>query len=222
MLKRFAILLAGVLLATGATAAESGAAKADWEAGKNYFLVDPPQPTATGDKVEVLEVFSYACVHCAHFQPYAEKLRAALPAYAEFDYMPAVFTPQWEPFARAFYTAQSLGVLKETHQALFDAIHRDHLPMRSIEDLATFYAKHGVDRAKFLAASGSFEVESKLARARDIVRADGIDGTPSIVVNGKYRATGASAGGYEQLIELVKWLVEKEHAGTAGSAAKAG
>ncbi len=222
MLKRFAILLAGVLLATGATAAESGAAKADWEAGKNYFLVDPPQPTATGDKVEVLEVFSYACVHCAHFQPYAEKLRAALPAYAEFDYMPAVFTPQWEPFARAFYTAQSLGVLKETHQALFDAIHRDHLPMRSIEDLATFYAKHGVDRAKFLAASGSFEVESKLARARDIVRADGIDGTPSIVVNGKYRATGASAGGYEQLIELVKWLVEKEHAAKAGSAAKAG
>jgi thiol:disulfide interchange protein DsbA len=222
MLKRFAILLAGVLLATGATAAESGAAKADWEAGKNYFLVDPPQPTATGDKVEVLEVFSYACVHCAHFQPYAEQLRAALPAYAEFDYMPAVFTPQWEPFARAFYTAQSLGVLKETHQALFDAIHRDHLPMRSIEDLATFYAKHGVDRAKFLAASGSFEVESKLARARDIVRADGIDGTPSIVVNGKYRATGASAGGYEQLIELVKWLVEKEHAGKAGSAAKAG
>jgi thiol:disulfide interchange protein DsbA len=222
MLKRFAILLAGVLLATGATAAESGAAKADWEAGKNYFLVDPPQPTATGDKVEVLEVFSYACVHCAHFQPYAEKLRAALPAYAEFDYMPAVFTPQWEPFARAFYTAQSLGVLKETHQALFDAIHRDHLPMRSIEDLATFYAKHGVDRAKFLAASGSFEVERKLARARDIVRADGIDGTPSIVVNGKYRATGASAGGYEQLIELVKWLVEKEHAAKAGSAAKAG
>lgn len=222
MLKRFAILLAGVLLATGATAAESGATRSDWEAGKNYFLVDPPQPTATGEKVEVLEVFSYACVHCAHFQPYAEQLRAALPAYAEFDYMPAVFTPQWEPFARAFYTAQSLGVLKETHQALFDAIHRDHLPMRSIEDLATFYAKHGVDRAKFLAASGSFEVESKLARARDIVRADGIDGTPSIVVNGKYRATGASAGGYEQLIDLVKWLVEKEHAGTAGSAAKAG
>jgi thiol:disulfide interchange protein DsbA len=94
--------------------------------------------------------------------------------------------------------------------------------MRSIEDLATFYAQHGVDRAKFLAASGSFEVESKLARARDIVRADGIDGTPSIVVNGKYRATGASAGGYEQLIELVKWLVEKEHAAKAGSAAKAG
>jgi thiol:disulfide interchange protein DsbA len=220
MLKRFAILLAGVLLATGATAAESGAAKADWEAGKNYFLVDPPQPTATGDKVEVLEVFSYACVHCAHFQPYAEKLRAALPAYAEFDYMPAVFTPQWEPFARAFYTAQSLGVLKETHQALFDAIHRDHLPMRSIEDLATFYAKLGVARTKFLAASNSFEVESKLQRAAQMVKAYNVDGTPTIIVNGKYRVTGASAGGYPQLIELVDWLVKKEIDAKSKPAAK--
>ena len=105
--------------------------------------------------------------------------------------MPAVFKPSWEPFARAYYTAESLGVLDKTHQALFDALHRDHLPMRTIDDLATFYAQHGVDKAKFLAASNSFEVESKLARARDIVMADGVDGTPSIVVNGKYRVTGA-------------------------------
>jgi len=93
---------------------------------------------------------------------------------------------------------------------LFDALHRDHLPMRTIEDLASFYAQHGVDKAKFLTASGSFEVESKLTRSQQIVKADGVDGTPSIVVGGKYRATGQSAGGYEQLIALVDWLVKKE------------
>ena len=125
--------------------------------------------------------------------------------------MPAIFSAQWEPYARAFYTAQSLGVLDQTHQALFDALHRDHLPMRTIDDLATFYAQHGVDRTRFLAESASFEVESKLTRAREIVTADGVDGTPTIVVNGKYRVTGASAGGYPQLIELVDWLVKKEH-----------
>ena len=126
--------------------------------------------------------------------------------------MPAIFNPQWEPYARAYYTAQSLGVLGKTHQALFDALHRDRTPLRTIDDLSSFYASHGVDRAKFLAASGSFEVESKLSRSMEIVKNDGIDGTPSIVVNGKYRVTGASAGGYPQVIELVKWLVEKEHA----------
>jgi thiol:disulfide interchange protein DsbA len=216
MLKRLGILFAGVLLVSIASAADTPApAKADWEAGKNYFVIDPPQPTASGSQVEVLEVFSYACPHCAHFQPYAEQLKQALPSYASFGYMPAVFNPQWEPYARAFYAAQSLGVLDATHQALFDALHRDHLPLRTIDELASFYAQHGVETAKFLATASSFEVESKLARARDIVKADGVDGTPTLVVNGKYRVTGVSAGGYPQLIELVGWLVQKEHPASA-------
>lgn len=212
MLKRLGLLVAGLLLVSTCGAAEPAAATATaWEAGKHYFPIDPPQQTASGDKIEVLEVFSYACPHCAHFQPYAEQIKQSLPDYATFAYMPAVFQPAWEPFARAFYTAQSLGVLDQTHQALFDALHRDHQPLRTIEDLAGFYAEHGVDRAKFLATAGSFEIESKLSRAAEIVKASGVDGTPSIIVNGKYRVTAASAGGYPQEIELVDWLVKKEH-----------
>lgn len=216
MLKHLGVLLAGLLAVSVSSAAETpAAAPAPWEAGKNYFVIDPPQPTASGSKIEVLEVFSYACPHCAHFQPYAQQLKQSLPAYASFQYMPAVFQPAWEPFARAFYAAQSLGVLDKTHQALFDALYTEQQPLRSLDDLAGFYAAHGVDKAKFLSAANSFEVESKLTRAREIVMKDGIDGTPSIVVNGKYRATGASAGGYPQLIELVGWLVKKEHAATS-------
>lgn len=220
MLKRLGLLLAGLLLASTAVAADTKPAAPQWEAGKNYFVIDPPQPTASGDKIEVLEVFSYACPHCAHFQPYAERIKAALPSYAAFDYMPAVFNAQWEPFARAFYTAQSLGVLAKTHQALFDALHTEHVPLRSIDDLAGFYAQHGVDRAKFLATSASFEIESKLSRSIQMVKDYGIDGTPSIVVNGKYRVTGASAGGFDQLIDLVQYLVKKEHDAAAGPQAK--
>jgi thiol:disulfide interchange protein DsbA len=221
MLKRLGFLLAGLLAVTACSAADKDAAPAKtWEAGTHYFVIDPPQATATGNKIEVLEVFSYACPHCAHFQPYADQIKQALPAYAQFTYMPAIFNAQWEPYARAFYTAQSLGVLDQTHQALFDALHRDHVPLRTIEDLAGFYAQHGVDRAKFLAASGSFEVESKLARAQEIVRNAGVDGTPSVIVNGKYRVTGSSAGGFPQLIELVEFLVKKEHAAATPAAKK--
>ena len=214
MLKRFGILLAGLFAMAPAFAADPApapaASAAKWEEGKSYFLVDPPQQTATGDKVEVLEVFSYACPHCAHFQPFADQLKASLPAGAVFTYMPAVFNATWEPYARAYYTAESLGVVADTHQALFDALHRDHMPMRTIDDLSAFYAQHGVDKAKFIAASNSFEVESKLQRSSQLVKAYNVDGTPSVIVNGKYRVTGASAGGYPQLIELVDWLVQKE------------
>ncbi len=187
-------------------AATPGAA----EAGKNYFIIDPPQPTASGDKVEVLEVFNYACIHCAHFQPYADQLKTSLPAGAQFGYMPAIFNAQWEAYARAFYTAQSLGVLDKTHQAVFDAVHRDKRAMRSFDDIAAFYGTHGVDVAKFKATASSFEIESKLARSRDLVPKLGVDGTPTLIVNGKYRLTGASAGGYPQLIALVETLVRKE------------
>jgi len=225
MLKRLALAFALLLAAGALPAFAQGQAAQDHaghdhaapaatpgaaEAGKNYFPIDPPQPTASGDKIEVLEVFSYACIHCAHFQPYADELKSKLPAGAAFAYMPAIFNAQWEAYARAFYTAQSLGVLDKTHQAVFDAVHRDKRPMRSFDDIAAFYGEHGVDVAKFKAASTSFEVESKLARAKEMVGKYGVDGTPTIIVNGKYRITGASAGGYPQLLALVETLVRKE------------
>ena len=225
MFQRLTLVCATVLLACAfnaraaeehvhdaAPASTPGAA----EAGKNYFIIDPPQPTASGDKIEVLEVFNYACVHCAHFQPYADEIKAKLPASAQFSYMPAIFNEQWEAYARAFYSAQALGVQEKTHQAVFDAVHRDKRAMRSFDDIAAFYAEQGVDTAKFKAASTSFEVESKLTRSRDMVPKFGVDGTPTLIVNGKYRMTGASAGGYPQLVALVDTLVKKEqHAKSA-------
>lgn len=220
MLNPLPKLLVGALLAftVNACAQEHSAATADAApaveaiAGKSYFPIDPPQPTASGDKVEVLEVFNYACIHCAHFQPYADELKSKLPAYAEYSYMPAIFNEVWEAFARAFYTAQSTGLFDKTHQALFDAIHRDHKQFRSFDEIAAFYGEHGADVEKFKQTSTSFEIESKLARSRELVPKYGVDGTPTLIINGKYRVTGASAGGYPQLVALVLKLVEMEHA----------
>ena len=217
MLKQISIALFGLIAAATSHAATPAApvSPMKWQEGTRYFLVEPPQPTASGSKVEVLEVFSYACIHCAHFQPTADTIKKELPSYASFSYMPAIFTPQWEPYARAFYTAQSLGVLDKSHQALFDALHTQHKPLSDINALAAVYADYGIDPAKFISASTSFEVESKMARSVAMVPKYGIDGTPSIIVNGKYRLNRGSAGSDEQVVELVKYLVEKAHKETA-------
>lgn len=217
MFKRLPLIFIGAVLALTFNACaqektDAAAAPVAAEVGKNYFLVEPRQPTASGEKVEVLEVFSYACVHCAHFQPYADEIKSKLPAYAQFDYMPAIFNEAWEAYARAFYTAQSMGLLAKTHQAFFDAVHRDHKQFRSFDDMAAFYGEQGVDVAKFKQVASSFEVESKLARSRDLVPKFGVDGTPTVIIDGKYRLTGASAGGYPQLVALVDLLVKKAHA----------
>ena len=221
MLRYLMFLVAG-LIATNACSADDAAnvAPRQWQVGQDYFLVEPPQ-AVSGDKIEVTEVFSYACPHCAHFQPYAEDLKSKLPANAHFDLLPAVFNAQWEPFARGFYAAKSLGLIDKTHQALFDAIHRDHQPLHTIEDLANlFYANYGANPGNFLSTASSFVVEADLARGNDLVRTYHIDGTPSLIINGKYRVTGISDRGigFPEMVQITLELVKQEAA--AGKAHK--
>lgn len=208
MFARSLILATGLLFAAAATAADAP----KWEAGKHYAVIDSPVPTSTGDKVEVLEVFSYACPHCAHFQPYADKLKANLPKNAEFALLPADFQPRWVTFARGFYAAKSMGLLDKTHQAMFDAIYRDNLPMATLEQIADFYAEHGADKQGFLSTAQSFVVEGQLEQIRSKEAAYGVDSTPTLIVNGKYRiSANAEAGvGFEQMVEIANDLAEQE------------
>ena len=224
MSKRLPVLLFMLfgLLAASACSADNAAAPAaaqqrKWEAGADYALITPPVPTSTGDKVEVAEVFSYACPHCAHFQPYADELKSKLPANAQFVLVPAVFNPSWEPFARAYYTALTLGLVDKTHQALFDAVHRDHLPLTSLDALASWYAGYGdTTAAQFLSTANSFVIDAKLAHAADLVRSYGVEGTPTLVVNGKYRISASSQRGigFAEMVQIALFLANQEAAKT--------
>jgi len=222
-------LLLGSLLLGSAPAAYGAAA---WVQGSNYFLIEPAQPPAfASGKIEVTEVFSYACPACNRFYPVVDRLRAALPVNAELDFIAAAFRADedWPMFQRAYYTAQLLDIDKRTHDAMFDAVwktgelavfdlrtQRIKVPAPSIEDAARFYARvAGVKPETFVATAGSFGVDVKMRQADQLIRAEQVDETPTIVVNGKYRITLASAGGDEQLIELVKWLVAQESASRA-------
>jgi len=197
-----------------------------WTEGVNYFLIQPPHPTSVPPgKVEVTEIFSYACPACNLFVPTMHKLKASLPPNAVFDFLPASFNPSedWPMFQLAYITAQTLGVADQTHDAMFSAVWqtgelavmdpsnrvKSHLP--TIEDAAKFYKAHaGVPVDKFLATAKSFSVDVKVRTAEGLIQAYRIDRTPTIVVNGKYRAHVESAGGDDKLVELVKWLVAKE------------
>ncbi len=208
MLVRSLILSAGILFASFAAAADAP----KWEAGKHYAVIDPPAPTGTGSKVEVLEVFSYACPHCGHFQPQADQLKAGLPKNAEFTLMPADFQPIWLVFARAFYAAKSMGVLDKTHQATFDALYRDHVPLRSLEQIADYYAGLGVDKQTFLSTAQSFVVEGQLEQIRGREMAYGVESTPTLIVNGKYRVSANTelGIGFDQMVEITQYLVAQE------------
>jgi thiol:disulfide interchange protein DsbA len=157
-----------------------------------------------------------------------DKLKAALPANAELVYLPASFRPDedWPVFQRAYYTAQALGIADKTHQATFDAVwkedgtlhiadpttHRPIKPLPTIEIVAALYAKFGVKAEDVVATAKSFAINAKMKNADAQLKAYGVDSTPSLIVNGKYRLTVVSAGGIDKVIPLVKFLIEKDSA----------
>jgi protein dithiol oxidoreductase (disulfide-forming) len=207
----------------------------NWVEGKNYFRVTPPQPTSVpAGKVEVMEVFSYGCPACNAFQPIIKQLKAALPPNAQMVYLPASFIPSedWPMFQRAYFTAQALGIADKTHDAMFNAVwvtgelaaidpqtHRIKSTIPTIEDAAKFYERTaGVKADKFLATAKSFGVDAKMRMADAEIGSADVTGTPTIIVNGKYRLQPQSAGGIDQMIQLVKYLVAQESG--AASAAK--
>lgn len=183
-----------------------------YQPGKHYFLIEPAQPTSTGKKVEVMEVFSYACIHCAHFQALVDKWKANKPEQAQMVYLPAAWNAPWEMVARAYYAAEAMGILDKTHQAFFNALHVERKPFNSMDDIAKWYAGYGVKAEDFLAMATSSAITLKINRSKQLIPRLGVEGTPTIIVNGKYRVTGESAAGYENVFDVVNFLVAKEAA----------
>lgn len=208
MSDKLIVLLAGLALA--AAGVVQAADSPEWVEGKNYQVISPVVATHSDNKVEVVEVFSYACPHCAHFQPYAEKIKAELPKGAVYVNKPAVFSQQWEPYARGFLAAKAMGVAEQSHQALFDALHRDRKPIRTLDDLGKFYAQYGVSAGEFVSTAESFVITNQLQQDVAWEREAGVAGTPTIIIDGKYRLDAGTAGGNEQVVKLTEYLVSKE------------
>ncbi len=215
MFKRFArlhvlLLSSGLLLASACTA-QSGT-PAPYTDGKEYVtLPGPHQRYSNEGKVEVTEVFSYGCIHCAKFAPLAEKLRKQLPAGVQFKLMPASFSAEWLPFARAYYAAKQMGVVDRTHLLLFAAKFSDNYPINSMDDLADFYARQGVDRAEFMRIATSAETTAKMKSDLALIQKWQVDGTPALVINGKYRIANVQT--LDEMSAVATWLAKRELAG---------
>ncbi len=177
---------------------------------QEYLELNPPRPTQDPDKIEVIEFFWYGCPHCFRFDPYLEEWVKGKPAEVVFKRQPVIFGANWAPQARAYFTAEVLGVVDKIHKDFFNAMHVDKKPMASEEELTEFFAAHGIDRQDFKNAFRSFAVDMKMRQAEAIAADYGITGVPALVVNGKYAITGQTAKSYAKMIEVLKALVERE------------
>ncbi|VAW98399.1 Periplasmic thiol:disulfide interchange protein DsbA [hydrothermal vent metagenome] len=203
------VILFASLALLGASVSSSFAAR--YQEGEHYERVSPPQPTtAAPGQVEVVELFWYGCPHCYRLEPYAKRWLKKKPSNVKFVRMPGVFQPSWEIGARAYYTAEILGVADKVHGAMFEAIHELKSPMSSEAEILALFKQHGVEEKDFNRVFKSFAVETKLRRARDMGRRYGARGVPAIIVNGKFRTGVHEAGGNARVFQVVDYLVQQE------------
>ncbi|MBD9359978.1 thiol:disulfide interchange protein DsbA/DsbL [Methylomonas fluvii] len=175
-----------------------------------YEAITPAQPVQNPDKIEVIEFFWYGCPHCYSLEPSMVEWLKTKPANVEFIRQPAVFSDLWGKHAKAYFTAEALGVLDKVHADLFDAIQNKKQKLVSEDELAKFFADHGVKDEDFRSAFNSFLVDAKLRQAESTGPRYGISGVPALIVNGKYKVTAQSAKSQANMLTVVNQLITQE------------
>ena len=196
-------IFAGLLI----SAASFG--QALYQEGVQFTRLKQPMPVGTGAKIEVLEIFSYACQHCARLEPTMEAWRKAIPKNAKFTALPAIFQESWAAYARAYYAAEQLNILEKTHGPLFKALYEQKKQFNNVADMASWYAAYGVTAKQFTDAFTSPGMEAKLKRVMELTPRYEVAGTPTLIIDGKYSFDVTSAGGIEKVAALLNFLIEK-------------
>jgi len=185
-----------------------------FELGTHYERLTPTQPTSSGpNKIEVAEIFWYACPHCYTFDPYLESWKENLPADVSFVRIPAMWNELLQMHARIYYTEEALGKLDEMHADVFREIHVNRNSLNNPALIGELFAKHGVDAETFDKTFESFAVYTKLQRADELARRYRVASVPTVIVNGKYTTNATMAGSYPNLISVINELVDMERAG---------
>ncbi len=204
---------AGSLLLRDLSPLPAASAQASrFQQGVNYNPLVPAQPTSVSPgQVEAVEIFWYGCPHCFALDPSIESWRKSGKApYVQFVRVPAMWNDTLRTHARLFYTVEALGKLEELHPIIFREINVNGNQLNTSERIAAFMKSHGVSAEEYQKASTSFAVESKLRRADELNRRYRVQGVPMMVINGKYTADVGSAGGNQQLLQLVDELAARE------------
>ena len=219
--------------ATLATAEANAKAAADAAAkapppvlGTDYVEIPNGQPFEPADgRLEVAEIFGYVCPFCAAVQPTVSAMKAKFPPDVRMVYVPAAFGAMWDNYAKAFYTAEAMGLVDKTHDAMFRAIHIDKTlkgerGMDTPDEIAAFYAAYGADPKQFVSSMESFAVATKVNHARQFIMNAFTNGdqagTPTFIVNGKYRVKGKSI---DDMFRVLNQLIVAERNAKAATPA---
>jgi thiol:disulfide interchange protein DsbA len=199
------LVAAGLLLASAIGPAQAQSAL---QANREYVRLDPPQPVASGDRIEVIEFFYYGCPVCYELEPMLTRWSVEAPGDIVLRRVPALASASWENFARLYYALETLGEVTRLHWPIYEGFHFDDISLSEEPVMLEWVSRNGVDAQKFLDAYRSPAIQAKVTEAREMIRTYGVKGVPSIAVDGKFLTSARMAGGTRELMPVLDSLIE--------------
>jgi thiol:disulfide interchange protein DsbA len=195
-------------LLASAFALLAGTASAQIQLGREFQRIEPQRPVAADGRIEVIEFFYYGCPVCYETQPFLARWLGTAPEYVAIRRVPALSTEAWEPFAKLFYTLETLGQVGRLHWPVYDHFHFEDVKLNDEKIMIDWAARNGIDRQKFVETYGSSGVAAKVAQARELLKAYDVRGVPTFIVDGRFLTSARLAGGTQQVIQVVDHLVK--------------
>jgi thiol:disulfide interchange protein DsbA len=201
------------LAAAFALALPLAAAAQALQEGTNYQRLKNPQPVETGDKIEVLEFFSYGCPHCADLDPELQAWAKTLPSDVVFRRVSVGFGREsWDNLGKAYYTLEALGVEAKLAPEVFAAQHRGQVNLASPKVFFDWAAGKGQDRKKVEEMFNSFAIAGKMNRANQVAKNYQVQSVPLVIVDGKFVTASDKVGSHANLPSALNVLIAKARA----------
>ena len=204
---KHAYIIAWLVLCWLALAASAPPAAAQQVRRDIDYRVIPQQPVVSGDRIEVIDFFFYACPYCNELQRHLERWQQRKPADVVYRHVPVVRHDTWAPLAKTYYTLEAMGEVERLHNAVYHSYHVEELAMSQDKVITEWAEKHGLDREKFMAIYRSDETRQKVERARKMTIDYDIEGTPTIVVDGKYLTSTGMTSDVAGVIPVLDGLI---------------
>jgi thiol:disulfide interchange protein DsbA len=203
---------AGLMVAAAAGLLATGAGAQGLQEGKNYVRLKSPQPVETGKKIEVLEFFSYGCPHCADLDPELQAWQKTLPPDVAFRRVPVMFQERWVGLSKVFFTLEALGVDDRMTPEVFVAVHKNGIQLWNEKTFFDWAASKGLDRKKVEEMYGSFAINGKVNRAKQLAQAYNVQSVPMVVVDGKFTTASDKVGSHAAMPAALNELIAKARA----------
>ena len=176
--------------------------------GEDYTLLDTPLTNQRRDSIEVIEYFSYRCIHCMNFEPFLKDWLVEIPENVNFARQHVVFSTSDELFARTHLAIQQSPNYPNLHNRLFSAIHERQKQFTDVADIISYLEDYDLDPNQFNRSFTSTRTDRRLTNNRSRQARSQLTATPSLLVSGKYLIS--MNNGQPRALEVASELIERE------------